>query len=133
MMGKIVDDDWGARASAKRAQHRLLLKGVMIALAVGYLIVALCASPDDGVLHVMSLALLMIVAMLGGWAWRQADEIQRRISINAFAVVGVVSLMLIPVAHIGAAMIGRPDPTLSVFLFAIISGAVSAVFQRIRG
>lgn len=137
MSNTMGDDNWGERRLAQRNRQRWLFKGAMIAAALAFLVVTQFvlqpASRSDAA-HVAAVAVFMlVVGVLGAFAWRRIDEIQRRVAVNAFAVMGFVSVMLMPIAGIAGPLIKPVDPMLLVYVVAILTIPVAVVVQRIRG
>ncbi len=136
MMSNMTDDHWGERNVARRDRQRWVLKGTMIAVALAFLAAAFFLLPAQGAdgAHAI-LMLVFMVAIAGLWlvGWRLIDEVRRRVAINAFAVMGITCLMLMPLAGVAGPLIGLTSPMMAVYIIAVLTMPVSVAVQRIRG
>ena len=77
-----------------------------------------------------------LLAMMGVFAWligREIDEIGRRIVVNAIAVAGVTSLVLLLLAQAAGKLLPIAQPMHAIWMTAMLTIPAAIVFQRFRG
>ncbi|MEG3091097.1 hypothetical protein [Sphingomonas sp. PB1R3] len=113
---------WGesreAARAARRTRRRMLLIAVAIMLVVG---LPFLEGFIDGFLHrpraplprpmpQVAAVVMLIVAGIVTWRnWRETDEMQRRLAIETWAMIGVANFVLHPLLTIIGAQTGQAD------------------------
>lgn len=138
MMSKTVgEDNWGERNLTRRNRLQWAIRGTAIALglafAVGMRSLDATHAVTRGTGAIIAVAFVVAIGVLGWMSWQRHDEIQRRIAINAYAIMGLVCLMLMPLARGVGPLIGLSEPMLTVFVIAVMTVPISVVVQRERG
>lgn len=138
MMSKAMGkDNWGERNLTRRNRLQWAIRGAAIALGLAFVVGMRALDATHAVSRetgaIIAVAFVVAVAVLGWISWQRHDEIQRRIAINAYAVMGLVCLMLMPLARGVGPLIGLSEPMLTVFLIAVLTVPISVVVQRVRG
>jgi len=78
------------------------------------------------------IAFLAVVATAFAWSWRERDEIERQIAINSLAVVGLTSLLFVPVARMAGPVLPISDPILLAWAASAVAGPLAYLWQRLR-
>lgn len=133
----MTDGNWGERRLSARARRKRAIRGVMIAAAVAFGIFApqlIPAGPHAaGVKLVLSLAYMAVIAIGAGLLWRQTDEVERRIAINAFAAMGFVTLFAGIAVPLAVPVLGIAYPLMTLWVIGLIAFGASYLTQRLRG
>ncbi|MDB5679829.1 hypothetical protein [Sphingomonas bacterium] len=132
-----ADNHWGERQLKRRDRQQWLLRGSLIALGIVFVIgvrsLVAAHAIGQGTTALFALAFVAIVAVVGWVSWQRQDEVRRRIAINAYAVMGLTCLMLMPLAGGIGPLLGLRQPFLVVYVIAVLTVPAVVVFQRIRG
>jgi O-antigen/teichoic acid export membrane protein len=138
------DAGWGERNVERRNRRRWALAGAGVAtsivfglagpyvVSVGKFIAPVGEAADTGSL-LWSVCLLAAAAILFRLIWREIDEVQRRRLINAAAVAGIASMVLLLLAQAAGRMLPFAEPMMAIFVGAATALIAAIIFQRIRG
>jgi hypothetical protein len=130
----VADPNWGERNLKRRVRQQWAIKAAMVALGVAFVIgLRLLPPSGEAIRGAIAGGYVAVIAVLAWVLWRRNDEIQRRIAINAFAIMGLVCLLLMPLAGAVGPAIGVRQPFLVIYLVAVLAVPVAVVFQRLRG
>ncbi|GAM00188.1 hypothetical protein [Sphingomonas parapaucimobilis] len=136
---------WGesreaARAS-RRKQRRILLVVMAILLIVG---LPFLEGFIDGFLHrpqapmphpsaqLAAVIMLIVVGVMTWRNWRETDEMQRRLAIETWAVIGVTNFVLHPLLTIVGAQTDRVDFEDYSWGVSVMIGLIFYVVRRVR-
>jgi hypothetical protein len=129
-------DNWGEQRLAARGRRRGAIRAAMIVAAIAFGIFAPRLVPAGPAAQTVKLALVlaysMAIAIGGGLAWCQTDEIERRIAINSFAAMGFASLFMTLVVILVAPILGIANPALTIWGICLAAGGLTYLFQRLR-
>ncbi|MGE7207141.1 hypothetical protein ACQKJZ_15880 [Sphingomonas sp. NPDC019816] len=139
------DARWGesreAARAARRKQRRIVLVAVAVALMVG---LPFLEGFIDGLFHLprasaprplaqITAVVILIVGGIVTWRnWRETDEMQRRLAIETWAVIGLASFILHPMMAIIGAQMHQADFENSSWGIAILIGLASYFIRRVR-
>ncbi|WP_347093857.1 hypothetical protein [Sphingomonas parapaucimobilis] len=139
------DARWGesreaARAS-RRKQRRILLVVMAILLIVG---LPFLEGFIDGFLHrpqasmphpsaqLAAVIMLIVVGVMTWRNWRETDEMQRRLAIETWAVIGVTNFVLHPLLTIIGAQTDRADFEDYSWGVSVMIGLAFYLIRRVR-
>jgi hypothetical protein len=136
------DPSWGERNVVRRNRRRWALAGAGVAASiafglagqyvtpVGSLIAPAGEAADAGSL-LWAVGLLAAAAILFRLIWREIDEVQRRRLVNAAAIAGIASMVLLLLAQAAGQMLSFAEPMMAVFVGAAAALIAAIIFQRI--
>lgn len=135
---------WGERNVERRTRRRWALAGAGVATSivfglagqyvtfVGRFVAPVSEAADAGSL-LWAVGLILATAILFRLIWREIDEVQRRRLVNAAAVGGIASMVLLLLAQAAGRILPLAEPMMAVFVGAAAVLIAAIVFQRIRG
>jgi len=140
----IEPDNWGeerlAEREAKRRRRRWDLVGWVLLIPVAVVMIESLPrgfAPSSGGRPLWAaLAIGTGYVMLLGYAlwrtWRDDDEVEWRMSVNALAAMGIATLLLNPAADIVEASLNTHDLRGTLWLMSAVIGIVTYAWQRWR-
>lgn len=139
------DARWGesreAARTTRRKRRRMLLVAVAIMLVVGLPFLEgfidglfdLPRTPTHKPLAQIAAFVILIVGGIVTWRnWRETDEMQRRLAIETWAVIGLANFILHPVLAIIGAQMHQTDFEDSSWGIAILIGLAFYFIRRVR-
>lgn len=133
----MTDGNWGERRLNARARRKRAIRGGMIAAAVAFGLFApklVPAGPHAAeVKLILSLAYMAVIAVGAAILWRQTDEVERRIVVNAFAAMGFVTLFAGIAVPLAVPVLGLAYPLMTLWAIGLIAFGASYLMQRLRG
>ncbi len=136
---------WGesreAARTARRKRRRILLAVSAILLIVG---LPFLEGFIDGFLHrprgplphpmaqIAAVAMLIVAGIVTWRNWHETDEMQRRLAIETWAVIGVTNFVLNPLLTVIGAQTGRADFEDSSWVVSVMIGLAFYFIRRVR-
>lgn len=131
------EDNWGEQRLVARKRRKGAIRGALLAAAIAFGIFAPGLVPEGPraaeVKLILSLAYMALIAAGSGILWLQADEIERRITVNAFAAMGFVTLFCGIAIPLAVPVLGIAYPLMTVWGIGLAALAASYLAQRLRG
>ena len=130
------EGNWGEASATRRARRRRAIRAAILALAVMFVLgvhyIPVGKGGEGPKIVALGFSFITAAALLGWMSWREADEIQRRLAVNVFAVIGGVCMFLLPVSYSAGQLLGIANPQAIILLVAIVLGLTVFVIQRFR-
>lgn len=140
----MVEGNWGEQRLASRAAARkrrsLVLGAALVAFALG---LPFAAGFVDGVrdapktappLWVDAVSLVgwvTVVTLAMVWKWRDMDEVERGHALRAFATMGLVGFLYMPVLMLAEPFLTVPHPVTIGWLIAVAAGGIPYMVRRL--
>lgn len=133
----MTEGNWGERRLVARARRKGAIRGAMVAAAIAFGIFAprlVPAGPHAAeVKLILSLAYMVVIAIGAAILWRQTDEVERRIAVNALAAMGFVTLFAGIAVPLAVPVFGIAYPLMTVWLLGLTALGAVWLVQRLRG
>lgn len=136
---------WGEARAAKRAvrkrRRQIALTIVVMVLLVGLPFISgfidglfdVHFGPPPRQLAQIAAVVILIVAGIVTWRnWREADEMQRRLAIETWALIGLTNFVLHPVLTIIGAQTHRTDFEDNSWWASVAIGMAFYIIRRVR-
>lgn len=133
----VSEGNWGERRLVARSRRRSTIRGALVAAAIAFGVFApklVPAGPQAAeVKLILSLAYMVVIAIGTAVLWRQADEVERRIAVNSFAAMGVVTLFSGLIVMLAVPVFGIAHPLTTVWVAGLSALGIAYLVQRLRG
>ena len=132
----MAEGNWGERRLLARGRRKGAIRGMLAAAAIGFGVFApklVPAGPHAAeVKLLLSLAYMALIAVGTGILWRQADEVERRIAVNSFAAMGVVTLFCGIAVPLATPVFGIAYPLMTMWGIGLVALSGAWLLQRLR-
>lgn len=133
----MTDGNWGERRLRERGRRKGAIRGAMVAAAIAFGVFAprlVPAGPHAAEVKLaLSLAYMAVIAVGAFILWRQTDEVERRIVVNAFAAMGFVTLFAGIAVPLAVPVLGLAWPLMTLWGIGLTAFGASYLVQRLRG
>lgn len=133
----MAEENWGERRSLARGRRKGAIRGALVAAAIAFGVFArkmVPAGPHAAeVKLILSLAYMAVIAVGTGILWRQADEVERRMAVNAFAAMGFVTLFAGIAVPLAVPVLGIAYPLMTLWGIGLVALGAAWLVQRLRG
>ncbi|MGO1303630.1 MAG: hypothetical protein ACTMKV_02475 [Sphingomonas parapaucimobilis] len=135
------DPRWGESREAARAARRRKRSTVLLTAWGGILLIGALLSGFGGDLglpgpHAFSRIAIVLIFLIGGvliWRnWRETDEMQRRLAIQTWAVIGLTNFLLVPTFNVLSEWTGDFEWNSHVWKISVATGLIYYLIQRVR-
>lgn len=141
IMASEDDARWGESREAARAARRRRRRTVLLTSWGGILLIGALLSGFGGDLglpgpRALSHIAIVLIFLIGGiliWRnWRETDEMQRRLAVQTWAVIGLTNFLLVPTFNVLSEWTGHFEWNSHVWKISVATGLMYYFIQRVR-